>query len=110
MSPDALQRAQQHLMAWIQLQQRTIIVNHISKVASDVAAPFQDSRLPGTPPLGARNGCSGAVQSGERFMLRFLYQTRVAELLAKKVTIIVQAQYDASTGLMTRHAFERQAA
>jgi diguanylate cyclase (GGDEF)-like protein len=38
------------------------------------------------------------------------YQTRVAELLAKKVTVIIQAQYDASTGLMTRHAFERQAA
>ena len=38
------------------------------------------------------------------------HQTRVAELLAKKVTVIIQAQYDASTGLMTRHAFERQAA
>ena len=37
------------------------------------------------------------------------HQTRVAELLAKKVTVIIQAQYDAGTGLMTRHAFERQA-
>jgi len=38
MSPEALQRAQHHLMAWMQMQQRTIVVNHISKVASDVAA------------------------------------------------------------------------
>ena len=35
MSKDSLQRAQQHLMAWMQLQQRTIVINHISKVASD---------------------------------------------------------------------------
>ena len=39
MSAESLQRAQHHLMAWMQLQQRTIVVNHISKVASDVAAP-----------------------------------------------------------------------
>ncbi len=36
-------------------------------------------------------------------------QTRVAEMLAKRSTIIIQAQYDTSTGLMTRQAFERQA-
>src|ERR1700721_4238655 len=36
MSTESLQRAQLHLMAWMQLQQRTIVVNHISKVASDV--------------------------------------------------------------------------
>jgi diguanylate cyclase (GGDEF)-like protein len=58
MSAESLHRAQHHLMAWMQLQQRTIVVNHISKVASDS---------------------------------------------------IIQAQYDSSTGLMTRQAFERQA-
>ena len=36
-------------------------------------------------------------------------QTRVAEMLAKRSTNIIQAQYDTSTGLMTRQAFERQA-
>jgi diguanylate cyclase (GGDEF)-like protein len=38
------------------------------------------------------------------------HQTRIAELLAKKATVIIQSHYDSSTGLMTRHAFERQAA
>jgi Amt family ammonium transporter len=38
-----------------------------------------------------------------------LHQTRIAEVLAKRATSIIQAQYDASTGLMTRQAFERQA-
>ena len=36
-------------------------------------------------------------------------QTRVAEMLAKRSTSIIQAQYDTSTGLMTRQAFERHA-
>jgi len=38
-----------------------------------------------------------------------LPQKRVAEMLAKRSTVIIQAQYDGSTGLMTRQAFERQA-
>jgi Amt family ammonium transporter len=38
-----------------------------------------------------------------------LHQTRIAEVLAKRATSIIQAQYDSSTGLMTRQAFERQA-
>src|SRR3984893_7273689 len=41
MSPESLQRAQHHLTAWMQLQQRTIVINHISKVASNVAAPYK---------------------------------------------------------------------
>jgi diguanylate cyclase (GGDEF)-like protein len=109
MSPDALQRAQQHLMAWIQLQQRTIIVNHISKVASDVAAPFKILACPVRHPSERVMGVLALFNPASAHDFDS-YQTRVAELLAKKVTIIVQAQYDASTGLMTRHAFERQAA
>ena len=71
MSPESLLRAQQHLMAWMQLQQRTIVVNHISKVASDVAAPVQDPGMPGAPPLRAGDGRDGAVQSRERSRFRF---------------------------------------
>ena len=37
-------------------------------------------------------------------------QTRVAEMLAKRSMNVIQAQYDSSTGLMTRQAFERQSA
>jgi diguanylate cyclase (GGDEF)-like protein len=76
MSPEALQRAQHHLTAWMQMQQRTIVINHISNPPS---APDFDA-----------------------------LQTRVAEMLAKRSTSIIQAQYDTSTGLMTRQAFERQ--
>jgi diguanylate cyclase (GGDEF)-like protein len=109
MSAESLQRAQQHLMAWMQLQQRTIVVNHISKIASDVAAPYKilacplrhsSERVMGVLALFNPPSCDDFD----------LHQTRIAEVLAKKATIIIQAQYDQSTGLMTRHAFERQAA
>src|SRR6202521_1313489 len=108
MSPGSLQRAQHHLMAWMQLQQRTIVVNHISKVASDVAAPYKILACPVRHPSERVMGVLAMFNppSAQDFDL---HQTRVAEVLAKRATSIIQAQYDSSTGLMTRHAFERQA-
>jgi diguanylate cyclase (GGDEF)-like protein len=108
MSPESLQRAQHHLMAWMQLQQRTIVVNHISKVASDVAAPY---KILACPVRHSSERVMGVLAlfnppSAPDFDL---HQTRIAEALAKRATSIIQAQYDSSTGLMTRQAFERQA-
>src|SRR5580693_1138717 len=108
MSPESLNRAQHHLMAWMQLQQRTIVVNHISKIASDVAAPY---KILACPVRHSSERVMGVLAlfnppSAQDFDL---HQTRIAEVLAKRATSIIQAQYDASTGLMTRQAFERQA-
>jgi diguanylate cyclase (GGDEF)-like protein len=108
MSADSLLRAQQHLMAWMQLQQRTIVVNHISKVASDVAAPYKILACPVRHPSERVMGVLALFNPASAHDFDS-HQTRVAELLAKKVTVIIQAQYDSSTGLMTRHSFERQA-
>ncbi len=108
MSKDSLQRAQQHLMAWMQLQQRTIVINHISKVASDVAAPYKILACPVRHPSERVMGVLALFNPPSAHDFDS-HQTRIAELLAKKVTVIIQAQYDSSTGLMTRHAFERQA-
>jgi diguanylate cyclase (GGDEF)-like protein len=108
MSPESLQRAERHLMAWMQLQQRTIVVNRISKVASDVAAPYKILACPVRHPSERVMGVLALFNppSAEDFDL---HQTRIAEVLAKRATSIIQAQYDSSTGLMTRQAFERQA-
>ena len=108
MSPESLQRAQQHLMSWMQLQQRTIVVNHISKVASDVAAPYKILACPVRHPSARVMGVLALFNPPSAHDFDS-HQTRIAELLAKKVTVIIQGQYDASTGLMTRHSFERQA-
>jgi Amt family ammonium transporter len=109
MSPESLHRAEHHLMAWMQLQQRTIVVNHISKVASDVAAPYKILACPVRHPSERVMGVLALFNppSAPDFDL---HQTRIAEVLAKRATSIIQAQYDSSTGLMTRQAFERQAA
>ena len=109
MAPEALQRAQQHLMAWMQLQQRTIVVNRISKVVTNGAAPYKILACPVRHPSGRVMGVLALFNppSAEDFDS---HQTRIAELLAKKATVIIQSHYDSSTGLMTRHAFERQAA
>jgi diguanylate cyclase (GGDEF)-like protein len=108
MSAESLQRAQQHLMAWMQLQQRTIVINHISKVASDVAAPYKILACPVRHHSDRVMGVLALFNppSAPDFDL---HQTRIAEVLAKRATSIIQAQYDSSTGLMTRQAFERQA-
>ena len=108
MSPESLHRAQHHLMAWMQLQQRTIVVNHISKVASDVAAPYKILACPIRHHSERVMGVLALFNppSAPDFDMP---QTRVAEMLAKRSTVIIQAQYDGSTGLMTRQAFERQA-
>jgi diguanylate cyclase (GGDEF)-like protein len=107
MSSESLKRAQRHLMAWMQLQQRTIVINHISKIASDVAAPYKILACPVRHPSERVMGVLALFNppSADDFDS---HQTRIAELLAKKATLIIQAQYDSSTGLMTRHAFERQ--
>src|ERR1700688_2191995 len=108
MAQESLQRAKHHLMAWMQLQQRTIVVNHISKIASDVAAPYKILACPVRHPSERVMGVLALFNppSAPDFDL---HQTRIAEVLAKRATSIIQAQSDASTGLMTRHAFERQA-
>jgi diguanylate cyclase (GGDEF)-like protein len=106
MAPEALQRAQHHLTAWMQMQQRTIVINHISKVATDVAAPYKILACPIRHTSERVMGVLALFNppSAQDFDLQ---QTRVAEMLAKRSTSIIQAQYDSSTGLMTRQAFER---
>src|SRR5580698_9882787 len=106
MAPEALKRAQHHLTAWMQMQQRTIVINHISKVASDVAAPYKILACPIRHHSERVMGVLALFNppSAQDFDLQ---QTRVAEMLAKRSTNIIQAQYDTSTGLMTRQAFER---
>ena len=108
MAPDSLRRAQKHLLAWMQLQQRTIVVNHISKVASDVAAPYKILACPVRHPSERVMGVLALFNPPSAADFDS-HQTRIAEMLAKKATVVIQAHYDSSTGLMTRQAFERHA-
>jgi len=108
MSPEVLRRAQQNLLNWMQVQQRTITINRISKVASEVSAPYKILACPIRHPSGRVMGVLALFNPPSAVDFD-LHQTRIAELLAKRATVVIQAQYDPGTGLMTRHAFERQA-
>jgi diguanylate cyclase (GGDEF)-like protein len=76
-------------------------------VASEAAAPYKILACPVRHPSGRVIGVLALFNppSSPDFDA---HQQRIAELLAKKATIVIQAQYDQSTGLMTRQAFERQ--
>ena len=108
LSAEVLEKMEKHLMAWMLLQQRTIVVNRTAKVASEAAAPYKILACPVRHPSERVMGV--LVMFNPPSAADFdTHQTRIAELLAKKATVIIQAQYDSSTGLMTRQAFERQA-
>jgi diguanylate cyclase (GGDEF)-like protein len=108
MAPDILRGAERHLIAWMQLRQRTIIVNRIAKQASEAAAPYKILACPITHPSGRVIGVLALFNppSADDFAL---HQTRIVELLAKRASVVIMSQHDASTGLMTRQAFEQQA-
>jgi len=108
LAPGLIERAEQHLMAWMQLQQRTIMINRIARLASEAAAPYKILACPIRHPSARVMGVLALFNppSAEDFEP---HQARIAELLAKRATAVIQANYDSSTGLMTRPAFERQA-
>ena len=107
LAPGLIERAEQHLMAWMQLQQRTIMINRIARLATEAAAPYKILACPIRHPSARVMGVLALFNppSAEDFEP---HQARIAELLAKRATAVIQANYDASTGLLTRAAFERQ--
>jgi diguanylate cyclase (GGDEF)-like protein len=103
---DIVTRTHRHLLTWAQLQRRTMIVNKVA-IGSDKAPPF---KILSVPVRHLSNRVIGFLAlfnhaEGLDFELR---QTRLAELLARKVTSILLTSYDAATGLLARGAFEQQ--
>jgi diguanylate cyclase (GGDEF)-like protein len=99
-------RTHRHLLAWAQLQRRTMIVNKVG-AASDKVPPL---KILSAPVRHLSNRVIGFLAlfnlpDAPDFELR---ETRLAELLARKVTSILLTSFDAGTGLLTRAAFEQQ--
>jgi diguanylate cyclase (GGDEF)-like protein len=103
-----LKRAEGHLLTWMQLQQRTMVINRIAKTASQLAAPYKILACPIRHPSDRVMGVLALFNPPSATDFN-PHQRRFAELFAKRVAVVMQSQYDPSTGLMTRHAFERQA-
>jgi diguanylate cyclase (GGDEF)-like protein len=104
-APDVVTRTHRHLMTFAQLQRRTMVVNRVG-AAADKVPPYKILSVP------VRHVSSRVIgflamfnpATAPNFELR---QTRLAELLARKVTSILLTNFDNSTGLLTRTAFEQ---
>ena len=103
---DIVTRTHRHLLTWAQLQRRTMIVNKVA-TASDKLPPFKILSVPVRHLSHRVIGFLALFNTaeGDDFELR---QTRLAELLARKVTSILLTNYDVATGLLSRGAFEQQ--
>ena len=103
-----LENVQRHLLAWAQVQRRTLTLNKappntpLSSVPYKIlACPIQAGVKPivGILMLFRPHGT-------EDFDMR---QVRVAELMARRIAYALQNSYDATTGLLTHPALEQRA-
>ena len=100
-------RAHRHLMSTAQLRSEAVIVNRIQLQGSDEGKAY---RLLSCAIMRADGRAIGVLAlfrplSMSEFTPR---QARLAELLARRVATVIDASYDALTGLLNRPAFEQR--
>jgi diguanylate cyclase (GGDEF)-like protein len=95
-----------HLLNWSQLQRRTLLINRINPAAGGLP-PYKILSIPVRHASGRVTGFLAMFRdsAAEDFDLR---AERLSELLGRKVSAVLQNNYDASTSLLTRPAFEVQ--
>lgn len=103
-----LTRTHRHLLAWVQLNDRPMVVNTVVQGNQADAPPF---KILSCPVRDASNRVAGILgvfrpPTGADFSER---DTRMLELMARKVISILDSDYDTLTGLLNCPAFERQA-
>ncbi len=103
---EILTKIHRHLLNWAQLQRRNLVINKI-KVRPVELPPY---KILCTPVRHASGRVAGFLvmfraEDGPNFDAR---TERLAELLARKTTTVLQTNYDALTALLTRSAFETQ--
>ncbi len=100
-------RAHRHLMSTAQLRSEAVIVNRIQLQGSGVDKAY---RLLSCAIMRSDGRAIGVLAlfrplSMNEFTPR---QARLAELLARRVSAVIAASYDALTGLLNRPAFEQR--
>lgn len=103
---EILTRIHRHLLNWAQLQRRNLTINRVRARPVELP-PF---KILSTPIRHASGRVVGFLalfreESGADFEPR---TERLVELLSRKITTILQNNFDALTALLTRPAFETQ--
>ncbi len=97
-----------HLHRVTQLQQRTLIVNKVRETGAGGLVPFRILCVP----LIRRGQVVGVAVAFNRAANRAFgnREARMLERLGPRLLEIVDMRFDTTTGLLTRHAFDEQAA
>jgi len=98
-----LSRTQKNLLAWAQLNNRTMLVNHVG-TRQDVAS-YKILSCPLHDHNGAVNGVLALFRDRHQgdFDLR---EVRILEFIARRVAAILHSRHDSLTGLPNRLIFE----
>jgi diguanylate cyclase (GGDEF)-like protein len=101
-----LDRTQRHLLAWVQLNNRPMVVNRVGAAGADVGS----YKILSCPVRDPHNRVTGLIAlfrevGAEDFELRDI---RILEFVSRKAVSILNSQYDPLTGLINRLIFERR--
>jgi diguanylate cyclase (GGDEF)-like protein len=104
---ETVTKTHRHLLAWSQVQRRTITINDAPPGSPLGAVPY---KILSCPILHAAQRVVGILalykpRDREDFSLR---EIRLAEVLGRRVSNLLQIAYDPATGLLTRPAFEKR--
>jgi len=106
---EVLARTHKHLLAWSQVQRRTMALNKVAPSGPLSAVPYKILACPimeGTQRVAGILVLFKSANAAD-FDLR---QIRVAELLSRRIAHVLQNAYDVATGLLTRPALEKRVA
>jgi diguanylate cyclase (GGDEF)-like protein len=101
-SPARLDATRRHLLAWAQLNNRTMIVNRIDTEKS----PYRILSCPVPGRNGKPNGILALFRSATSINFE-LDDVRLMEFIAQQIMALLYERQDALTGLLSRVAFER---
>jgi diguanylate cyclase (GGDEF)-like protein len=106
---DVLARTHRHLLAWSQVQRRSMALNKVAPSGPLGSVPY---KILACPVLQGGQRVAGILvlfkqATATDFDVR---QIRIAELLARRISHVLQSAYDPATGLLTRPALEKRVA
>jgi len=106
---DVLAKTHRHLLAWSQVQRRSMALNKVAPNGPLGSLPY---KILACPVLHGSQRVAGVLvlfkpATAADFDMR---QIRIAELLARRIAHVLQSAYDPATGLLTRPALEKRVA
>ena len=104
----ALARTHRHLISLAQMRREPVILNKFPHQPGTPPLPYRVLSCPVRHPSGRASGVLALFRAADapEFVER---EARLADLLARRAGAIIEASYDAITGLLTRPAFEQRA-